>query len=149
MKKKQINETFKKILFLLLLFSIFISFPGCDRCDCDLDDNKPLPPSIQAIKDDCDFQVTITWNNVPDVSYYNLYYSDNEELTKENAIKMSNVTSPYIHQNLSINGHCYYKYCYIVTCVKGECESLSSNHVCVDFQPEWNSMEWDNDVWSD
>ena len=141
MKIKNIKGVFLKILFLFIFF-IFIFFPGC----CDLKDKKPATPSnFKAVKGD--FEVIITWDNVPNISYYNLYYTVNERVTKANKIiKIPDATSPYIHKNLSANTY----YCYIVTSVKGEYESLASNQICVDFpftKGIWNNARWDKCIW--
>lgn len=129
-----------KFPIILLATCLLIS---CLGCVSDLNDNKPPPPSdIKAIKGD--FQVTISWNNVPGASSYNLYYSVYSQVTKKNANKISSVTSPFTHRDLSENS-----YCYMVTSVRNGWESLGSNQVRVSFLLEWDTMRWDQNVWGD
>lgn len=144
MKIKQIKDIFSKTLSLLFIFSIFISFSGCNRCDCNLEDNKPLSPFIEVIKGN--FEVTIIWDDVPEAEYYNLYYSINEKVSRaDTIIKIVDVISPYTHKNLSTN-----TYWYMVTSIKGECESLASNEECVVFEPiVWGEDPWNEKVWGE
>lgn len=145
-KRKKIAFFFKIILPLLLTISIFISFIGCGCWN--LEDSKlPAPSNLEVIKGD--FEVTITWNNVAEANYYNLYYSiNNEKVTKENAIMISNVTSPYFHKNLSAD-----IYCYVITSANEKSESLASDKICVDGDTtngiigKWDNTRWDQCVW--
>jgi hypothetical protein len=154
-EKMQRNSIFTKFLFFFLI-SIFLSnFLGCNWFEPDLFDKPPSPSNLQAqdLKSlqaeaiEGKFQVTVTWSDVPGASYYNLYYSINgekeEKVIVENAIKISNITSPYIHKDLSA-----YIYCYVVTSVKEGRQSLASNQICVDFRVLiWDQGFWDQGFW--
>lgn len=68
-----------------------------------------------------DGQVTITWASVVGATSYNLYFSNSTGVTKVNS-KITGVTSPYIHSNLT-NGTGYF---YVITAVSSSVESAVS-----------------------
>lgn len=69
--------------------------------------------------------VAISWNAVSDTTSYNIYWSTTSGVTKTTGTKISNVTSPYLHTNLT-NGIIYY---YVVTAENNYGESSESNEV--------------------
>jgi formylglycine-generating enzyme required for sulfatase activity len=68
---------------------------------------------------------TVMWLPVTDAVSYNIYYGTSAGITKSNSTKITGVTSPYIHQNLT-NGTAYY---YVVTAVDANSESEVSMEV--------------------
>ncbi len=71
--------------------------------------------------------IVVTWNASSGATSYNLYWSTNSSLTKENGNKIVNVTSPYIHTGIS-KGYTYY---YFVTAFNSYGESSPSNMVSI------------------
>ncbi len=70
-------------------------------------------------------QVNITWDAVTGAIEYNIYWSTEAGVTKTTGIKITNVTSSYIHTGRS-NGTTYY---YVVTAVNVYGESGESSQV--------------------
>ncbi|MFH1242752.1 MAG: fibronectin type III domain-containing protein [Pseudomonadota bacterium] len=70
-------------------------------------------------------QVVINWTVVPEDTSYNIYWSTSAGVNKENGTKISSVTSPYTHTDLTY-GTTYY---YVVTGVNVYGESLASSVV--------------------
>jgi fibronectin type 3 domain-containing protein len=69
--------------------------------------------------------VTLAWENVPNATSYNIYWSDKPGVTKKNGTKISNVKSPYKITGLK-KGKKYY---FVVTAVKGSAESKESKEI--------------------
>ena len=67
-----------------------------------------------------DSKIAISWNTVSEASAYNLYWS-NSTVTKTTVTKFLNVSSPFVHANLT-NGTTYN---YLLTAVKPEGEAPS------------------------
>jgi fibronectin type 3 domain-containing protein len=67
-------------------------------------------------------QVSISWSAVSGATSYNLYWSLTSGLTMATAIKITGVTSPYVHTGL-LDGTAYY---FIVTAVNGVGEGAAS-----------------------
>lgn len=81
---------------------------------------EPALPPAAALSPVTSIQVsaasttaTLTWEAVPGASAYYLYWSNMPGITKYNAMRIANVTSPYTHTSL-VNGKTYY---YTVTAV--------------------------------
>ena len=84
----------------------------------------PSPPTgVSATADNK--QVTISWNEVPGATSYNLYWSTVSGVNKATGTRISNVTAPYTHTGRE-NGTTYY---YVVTAVNGYGESSESSEV--------------------
>jgi hypothetical protein len=84
----------------------------------------PLAPTGIAVAPG-DGQNTITWNDVPDATSYNIYWSESYPVTKASGYRIKNVSSPYIHSGLT-NGKTYY---YVVTASAANVESDESKTV--------------------
>jgi hypothetical protein len=67
-------------------------------------------------------QNTITWDDVPEATSYNVYWSETYPVTKAEANRIPRVLSPYIHSGLT-NGKTYY---YMVTSAAANVESDES-----------------------
>lgn len=66
--------------------------------------------------------ITLAWDDVPNATSYNIYWSDSPKVTKQNGIKIEKVTNPYKMKDLKIGG----KYYFIVTAVNESGESKAS-----------------------
>ncbi len=80
---------------------------------------KPSAPDRQ--------DVTLAWDDVPNATSYNIYWSENKGVTIKNGNKIPNVTNPYKMKNL-IKGKQYY---FIVTSVNATGESAASDELPV------------------
>ena len=69
--------------------------------------------------------VTLGWDDVPNVTSYNIYYSDKPGVTKNNGIKISNVKNPHKITGLK-KGKKYY---FVVTAVNASKESKESKEI--------------------
>ena len=65
-----------------------------------------VPQSFEAMASDG--QVTLSWNTEPNVTY-ELYYSTETGFALENGMKISPVTSPYVHMGLTNETTYYYR----------------------------------------
>ncbi len=83
--------------------------------------HKALVPTATAVslerKD-----VTVAWDDVPNATSYNIYWSDKKGVNKKSGKKIANATNPYKMKNL-IKGKKYY---FIVTAVNQSGESPPS-----------------------
>ena len=70
-------------------------------------------------------QATFTWSPIAGATQYNLYWSETPGVTKDTGLKVSSVTSPYTHTNLT-NGKTYY---YVMTAVIGGIEGPDSEEL--------------------
>ena len=66
--------------------------------------------------------VTLTWDDVPGATSYNIYWSDKPGVTKKNGIKISNVKNPHKLSELKMGE----KYYFVVTAVNASGESKES-----------------------
>ena len=66
--------------------------------------------------------VTLSWDNVPNATSYNIYWRDKPGVTRQNGNKISNVKNPYKMQGLK-KGKKYY---FVVTAVNASGESSES-----------------------
>jgi len=83
-----------------------------------LSDSKPtVKASTPETRD-----VVLVWNDVPNATSYNLYWSDRPGITKMNGTKISNVKNPYKIVGLKKGG----KYYFVVTAVNASGESEES-----------------------
>lgn len=84
----------------------------------------PSPPVCIAVSGDR--QVTLTWQSISRADSYNIYWAGLPGVSKTTGTKISGVSSPYIHTELT-NGNTYY---YIVTAVNaaGESPALMEVH---------------------
>ena len=71
--------------------------------------------------------VTLTWDNVPEASSYNIYWSAKPGVTKKNGNKISNVKNPHNIAKLQ-KGKKYY---FVVTAVNGSDESNISEEFSI------------------
>jgi fibronectin type 3 domain-containing protein len=69
--------------------------------------------------------VTVAWDNVPNATSYNIYWSDTPGVTKKTGTKISNVTSPHKISGLK-KGEKYYV---VVTAVNASVESEESEEM--------------------
>ena len=111
------------------------------------DEQLPPAPANVKVKPD-NGQITISWDPVPDVLYYNLYFQTNKGVqikpsdltrpiaspedfvpiigvTKEKGTCIEGAMSPYVHSDLG-NNLCYH---YVVTAITQEGESPESEEV--------------------
>lgn len=69
--------------------------------------------------------VTLGWNDVPNATFYNIYWSDKPGVTKKNGTKISNVKNPHKITWLK-KGEKYY---FVVTAVNASDESKKSEEI--------------------
>jgi acyl-CoA thioesterase-1 len=69
--------------------------------------------------------VTLTWDEIPNVTFYNIYWSDKPGVTKKNGTKISNVKNPHKIVGLKKGG----KYYFVVTAVNASGESEESKEL--------------------
>ena len=84
-------------------------------------DSKPAEKESTPEKSDA----TLGWNDVPNATSYNIYYSDKPGVTKNNGIKISNVKNPHKITGLK-KGKKYY---FVVTAVNASAESKESEEI--------------------
>jgi hypothetical protein len=84
-------------------------------------DSKPAEKESTPEKSDA----TLGWNDVPNATSYNIYYSDKPGVTKNNGIKISNVKNPHKITGLK-KGEKYY---FVVTAVNASAESKESEEI--------------------
>ena len=72
-------------------------------------------------------EINLTWDDVPGATSYNIYWSNNPGVTKENGTKISNVKNPHKITELK-NGKKYY---FIVTAVSDSTESGASEEISI------------------
>ncbi|MCE9500629.1 MAG: DUF1554 domain-containing protein, partial [Leptospira sp.] len=70
-------------------------------------------------------QISISWQLSPNANSYNLYWKDTNGVTKTNATKIKNISSPYVHLGLQSSKSFYY----IVTAENSSGESPPSGEV--------------------
>jgi len=66
--------------------------------------------------------VTLAWDDVPNATSYNIYWSDKTGVTRKNGTKISNVKNPHKIKGLKKGG----KYYFVVTAVNASGESRES-----------------------
>ena len=69
--------------------------------------------------------VTLGWNDVPNATFYNIYWSDKPGVTKKDGTKISNVKNPHKITGLKKGG----KYYFVVTAVNASDESKESEEI--------------------
>jgi lysophospholipase L1-like esterase len=69
--------------------------------------------------------VTLAWDDVPDATSYNIYWSEKAGVTRKNGTKISNVKNPHKIKGLKKGG----KYYFIVTAVNASGESKESEEL--------------------
>jgi len=111
-------QKFKQILFFLLFLQLMYwtitSIAGCSKSE-----NTHTTSALTIGK------VTLTWQDVPNSTSYNIYYSDKPGVTKKNGIKISNVKNP--HEMIGLKkGKKYY---FVVTAVNDSGESKESEEI--------------------
>ncbi|MBI5207638.1 MAG: fibronectin type III domain-containing protein [Candidatus Firestonebacteria bacterium] len=85
----------------------------------------PPPSPIEVLATPYDKKIILTWDNIISAVSYNIYWSSIAGVTKENGIKITDASSPYIHPDLN-NDTTYY---YILTSVNKFGESIESKQV--------------------
>jgi lysophospholipase L1-like esterase len=66
--------------------------------------------------------ITLAWDDVPNATSYNIYWSENPGVTRKNGTKISNVKNPYKIKGLKRGG----KYYFVVTAVNASGEGKES-----------------------
>lgn len=100
--------------FLQLLIWTIMSLAGCGG-------SKNIPPASTLISD----KVLLTWDDVPNATSYNIYWSDKPGVTKKNGTKVSNVKNPHEMHGLK-KGEKYY---FVITAVDASGESEESEEI--------------------
>lgn len=72
-----------------------------------------------------DLHVSFTWETVPYINTYNIYWRNEKGVTKHNGNKISNVASPHTVEGLK-KGNIY---SFVVTAVEGLIESEESEEI--------------------
>jgi uncharacterized protein YcfL len=86
-----------------------------------LSDSKPAVESAATEARD----VTLAWDDVPNATSYNIYWSDKPGVTKKNGTKISNAKNPHKISELK-KGKTYY---FVVTAVNASGESKESEEI--------------------
>jgi fibronectin type 3 domain-containing protein len=86
-----------------------------------ISDSKPTDKASTVETKD----VTLGWNEVPNATSYNIYWSDKPGVTKKNGTKISNVKNPHKITGLK-KGEKYY---FVVTAVNASGESKESEEI--------------------
>ena len=111
-------QKFKRVLFFLFFLQLMvwtiISIAGCSKSE-----NTPPTNNLTIGK------VTLTWQDVPNATSYNIYYSSKPGVTKKNGIKISNVKNPHEMDGLKKG----VKYYFVVTAVNDSGESKESEEI--------------------
>jgi lysophospholipase L1-like esterase len=111
------------LIFLILSFILVSCSGGGGGGGSNSNTAPPVPENIMAVGGND--QIRLSWGNVYGATTYNIYWSTTSGNLKRNGTKISSVTNPYYHTNLS-NGIKYY---YIVTAVNQYGESGESLEV--------------------
>ena len=109
---------FKKALFFLLFFQLLI-WTIMLLAGCGWSKNKS---SVSILNSD---EVTLSWDDVPYATSYNIYWSDKPGVTKKNGTKIPNVKNPHKITGLK-KGE---KYHFVVTAVDASGESKESEEI--------------------
>ena len=108
--------------------SKYSAFPDETGLLIDVGDTRAAPNKGSQTASDAALgtqQVELAWEEVPDATAYNVYWSSSPGVTKQNANKISNVQSPAVIKNLR-SGATYY---FVVTSLKGVEESPESEEL--------------------
>ncbi len=97
--------------------------PGIDEVIAGTNPNDPTPQNITATSGHKSIQVQ--WDPLSSATSFNLYFSTTAGVTKANGTKISGVTSPFLHTELTNGTEIFY----IVTMVTALGESNESNEV--------------------
>jgi len=85
---------------------------------------RPAAPTDVSILSSID-NILISWSNVLGAESYNIYWKENPGVTTINGTHISNISSPFIHTDLTLG----ITYHYIVTAENETGESGASNEV--------------------
>lgn len=119
-KSKFLKGAGQIAMALVFLFSILL-IQSCKKKD--KEEVKPEdsgPTSFSAIAGNT--QNILTWSAVSGAISYNIYWSNTTGVSKANGTKITGVTSPYTHTNLTIGANYYY----VITLVNANGESAAS-----------------------
>jgi len=83
-----------------------------------------IKPKVQASTTEPS-DVTLAWDDVPNATSYNIYWSDRPGVTKKNGTKISNVKNPHKIAGLKIRK----KYYFVITAVNASGESKESKEL--------------------
>jgi photosystem II stability/assembly factor-like uncharacterized protein len=115
-------------------------------------DCVPVPRGVRAVSGNG--QITLSWEAVPDASFYTIYFANEAGVTKLNYLSLpgggqiEGVSSPHVHNGLT-NGSTYF---YVVTATTAFAESRESLQIAA--QPLTHGWEWldptpaGNDLWA-
>ena len=99
---------------LVIIISVFLFSVSC--ANKNIRDSSPT----QVTPD-----VSLAWDELPEATSYNIYWSNRPGVTKENGTKISNVKSPYKITGLE-RGKIYY---FVITAVNDSGESIESEEI--------------------
>ena len=112
---KKIHPAIFIVFYFLWSVWEIMSLSGCSG------ENKNIPPASILVSG----QVTLSWNNVPGASSYNVYLSTSPAVTKLNGYKIRAATNPITITDLE-PGTTYY---FVVTVVTESGESEESREI--------------------
>ena len=115
MDHKKNHLTVVLFFYFVLSLWVILSLTGCNR------NAKGIHPARYPVSG----EATIFWNDIPDVTSYNVYMSTSPGVTKLSGLKIPNVTNPFKINQLE-PGKTYY---FVVTVVNQQGESKESKEL--------------------
>jgi YHS domain-containing protein len=112
---KKNHLAIRRVFYCLWSLWVILSLAGCNR------NTKNIYPASYLASG----EVTLLWNDIPNVNSYNVYVSNSRGVTKLNGIKIRNVKNPVKITQLE-PGKTYY---FIVTVVNEQGESEESKEL--------------------
>ena len=120
-------------LYLTLIIVFCITAIGCGSAKTQMtatsdatEDESKTKPSAKVPNSETR-SITLEWDDVPNATFYNIYWSDKPGVNKGNGTKISNVKSPHTIEGLE-QGKTYY---FVVTAVNASAESNESEELLV------------------
>lgn len=116
---------------LIIIFCIVMVGCGSTKAQKGVTDGAAVgepktKPTVKATTPETR-DVTLTWDDVPGATSYNIYWSDKPGVTKKNGTKISNAKNPHKIAELKKAG----KYYFVVTAVNASGESKGSEEFSI------------------
>ena len=115
--------------YITLIFIVYIIVVGCGSTKAPkvaTEGETKASPTLKATTNETR-DVTVSWDDVPGAVSYNIYWSDQPGVTKQNGTKIPNVKNPHKIAELK-KGKKYY---FVVTAVNASGESKESEELSI------------------